>query len=698
MKSFTLFKIETLKALFLVMSLGLPLKAYAGAVITYHGRILDSFDKPLEAEKVVFKIRVYSPNPGKCLLYEESREISMVNSNGVFAIPIGDGFGDRTPGVDPGLAIEEIFSNNPAVTLSRVSYPLFTCNSGGHEYTPQALDQRQLQMSFDDHSGAGEQLLPLADIGFVPFAVAAYDAQKVGGVSASSVLKVSGGAAAPLTPANFAELIKIVNGTSSLYSKAGQLSGANLPALSNGQVLGWSGGAWSALSPLTSESDPSVMSFAKANLPACGANQFLKNDGSGNLICVTESSGGGSGTVTSVSTGTGLVNTSSPGNPITATGTLAVDVGTSANQIVQLGTDGKLPAVDGSKLTNVVASGVSGNITTTGSISTTGTVSATTVTNTNSYSDSMYIRSPAAGGNQIRITGPTTPVASSYVLRLPEALPAAGTTKILVSDDAGNLSWADQSSGGVTAVTADAPLVIDSSVATAPKVTLPEADGAKSGYLSASDWTIFNSKQAAGNYITTLTGDVSSSNFSGGSVEVSVNKIKNVDIVPGSYSAGQVLKYDGTKWVNSILSSASLSNDSDLLKASNMPSGCGANQTFQFSSPTGLWTCVSIGSLSASSITSGVIDNDRLPASATYWSNATGGINFSAGNVGIGSATPTAKLDVAGEIKLGNTSSTCNAANEGQQRYDSTSKSMQFCNGTNWLSMSTGISESIDWF
>jgi hypothetical protein len=60
---------------------------------------------------------------------------------------------------------------------------------------------------------------------------------------------------------------------------------------------------------------------------------------------------GGGGTVTSVASGTGLI-----GGPITGSGTLAVDVGTTANKIVQLDASGKLPAVDGSALTNLNAS------------------------------------------------------------------------------------------------------------------------------------------------------------------------------------------------------------------------------------------------------------------------------------------------------------------------------------------------------
>lgn len=69
---------------------------------------------------------------------------------------------------------------------------------------------------------------------------------------------------------------------------------------------------------------------------------------------------------------------------------------------------------------------------------------------------------------------------------------------------------------------------------------------------------------------------------------------------------------------------------------------------------------------------------------------ATNGLLVQFGNVGIGTISPAAKLDVTGEVKFGNTSATCDAAHEGQQRYNSTSKGMEFCNGTVWGSMGGG--------
>ena len=79
------------------------------------------------------------------------------------------------------------------------------------------------------------------------------------------------------------------------------------------------------------------------------AGQVLSTNGSGVLSWATQSAGG-SGTVTSLLAGTGLT-----GGTITTTGTLAVDVGTTANKIVQLDGSAHLPAVDGSALTNLNA-------------------------------------------------------------------------------------------------------------------------------------------------------------------------------------------------------------------------------------------------------------------------------------------------------------------------------------------------------
>lgn len=60
------------------------------------------------------------------------------------------------------------------------------------------------------------------------------------------------------------------------------------------------------------------------------------------------------------------------------------------------------------------------------------------------------------------------------------------------------------------------------------------------------------------------------------------------------------------------------------------------------------------------------------------------------GKIGVGTTTPTTKLDVSGDIKVGSTTTTCNTSTEGAIHYNSTNKMMEFCNGTAWLPIGLG--------
>ena len=103
-----------------------------------------------------------------------------------------------------------------------------------------------------------------------------------------------------------------------------------------------------------------ISSLDGASIPSvtvAGGDKVILQDisNSDNLKVVTAQSIADlspNGTVTSIASGTGLL-----GGPITISGTLSVDVGTTANKIVQLDGSAKLPPVDGSQLTNLPAAG-----------------------------------------------------------------------------------------------------------------------------------------------------------------------------------------------------------------------------------------------------------------------------------------------------------------------------------------------------
>jgi hypothetical protein len=66
--------------------------------------------------------------------------------------------------------------------------------------------------------------------------------------------------------------------------------------------------------------------------------------------------------------------------------------------------------------------------------------------------------------------------------------------------------------GGVSSITATAPIVVTPSpITNTGIISCVVATGSVAGCLSAADWTTFNGKQAAGSYITALTGDVTAS-------------------------------------------------------------------------------------------------------------------------------------------------------------------------------------------
>ncbi len=65
-----------------------------------------------------------------------------------------------------------------------------------------------------------------------------------------------------------------------------------------------------------------------------------------------------------------------------------------------------------------------------------------------------------------------------------------------------------------------------------------------------------------------------------------------------------------------------------------------------------------------------------------WYANGSNIYNTNGGNVGIGNYSPTAKLDVAGKIKIGNDSQ---AGTEGTIRYNSTNKYFEGYDGTNWV-------------
>jgi hypothetical protein len=174
-------------------------------------------------------------------------------------------------------------------------------------------------------------------------------------------------------------------------------------------------------------------------------------------------------------------------------------------------------------------------------------VSATTVSATSlfgSLSGSSVVGN--ISGNAANVTG-TVAIANggtgaiSADLAIKNLLPTyvnSGTLK--VKSDGSGLEWVvGAGQGTVTGVTASAPLSITGDANLTPNVTISQATSSVNGYLSSSDWTTFNSKQAAitGAATTITSSDLTASRavVSDASGKVAVSSVTSTEV---SYLSG----------------------------------------------------------------------------------------------------------------------------------------------------------------
>jgi hypothetical protein len=175
-----------------------------------------------------------------------------------------------------------------------------TCASGS-SYAPVSTDTRKMYVSFNDGSGLVAFSSPYV-IRSVPWAL---ETDAIAGFQATNLCRIADAGVpqtvAALTSANFTELTALIGGTSSQYMKS-SATGANLPVFSSAPGSPTQGQIWF-------------------------------NSTTGNVEF-------NNGTTTQV------LN-------------LPSDVGTGANNIVQLDSSARLPAVDGSALTSLNAGSIS---------------------------------------------------------------------------------------------------------------------------------------------------------------------------------------------------------------------------------------------------------------------------------------------------------------------------------------------------
>ena len=497
----------------------------------------------------------------KCILYEEQQSFDTSNSDGHFSLSVGSSRGSsKRSSNDSNYSMSEVFSNKLTTLNGKNSTDSTACTT-----TIASGAKRYIRIKLTPSDNVTRTITPDMSMESVPSAFVAQSAESLQGLLPNQFLQANtqtgltqSALEAIFSGSNYSNLLNILATPAANYVQTGangtvtvpNISGAPTSNLSQGQI-------WY---------DSSTQTIKYYN----GTVQTLANGGQG---------------VTQVDSGTGLI-----GGPITSSGTLSVDVGTTVGKIVQVAAGNKLPSIDGSNLTNVSATSLTGPVST----------------------QSIQIWDKTSTKKITVETQVASSIPNNYTIALPGAPPSA-TGQVLTSDTSGKMSWINFPTASSVNVTSP---IVNTGSATAAQLSLPAASATQDGYLSKTDWSTFNNKVSS---LSALAGDVT-----GTPAATSVDKIKGVAVGFNSLQSGNVLRYNGTNWTNASLKSTDISDLSTIyVSQSNFANAitnanCSTNQSIYWNSVSGAFACRDISGLSATSISNGNLPSGVIISSTNF--------------------------------------------------------------------------------
>lgn len=206
-----------------VLAQSRALEERSNSALVYHGKLVLPNGKVVESP-LVATVKIYSPEPSKCLLWSETQSFTPIK--GAFAMELGYDSNRITSG--PGSAgqgasdFREVFLNNPGLNVSGL-----TCESGS-SYVPSSGDDRLMTVVFLD--GSTQVTVENIAIKAVPFA---QQASEIGGYGVDHLFKISG-AGAPSVVFSPEEVGNLKSFSSGVLAGGG--SGALISGDSNGAV------------------------------------------------------------------------------------------------------------------------------------------------------------------------------------------------------------------------------------------------------------------------------------------------------------------------------------------------------------------------------------------------------------------------------------------------------------------------------